>query len=350
MTRFAAPPSERKTSRPSSSRHSVFPESSVKSAKPHDHRRPTGTILDRTDVKELSPEVEAARAEIQRRRLQEKEQEARLLAQRNREYKARINSAGQRGRDAKELTPEQEATRADAEKRRLADKARREAHLAKENKEKLRKLRQAGAQGRDVKELSPEEEALRQAVKERSRQDKQNYQRALAKDNKQRMEKLRVAGSKGRDEKALTPEQEAARVEAQRRRLEEKRKNKLALAVRNRDLHERLFPDEAELEPGSSTIPNYLDDNSFMSSDYGTSAEASFISQDHSLQQLACQISDIHLDAAEAQKVELDQVLPALNRLAKFQEAGYDYGKQGTTLGGGKASEHQAVNMYVHES
>ena len=75
--------------------------------------------------------MEAARAEAERRRLQEKEAYAKRLAAENAAYKDRMGQTV--GRDAKALTPEMEAARAEAERRRLQEKDAYAKRLAAEN-------------------------------------------------------------------------------------------------------------------------------------------------------------------------------------------------------------------------
>mmetsp|Transcript_18842 Transcript_18842/g.52573 ORF Transcript_18842/g.52573 Transcript_18842/m.52573 type:complete len:325 (+) Transcript_18842:198-1172(+) len=276
-------------SRPASGRSAV---GSVKSGTRKDSsarvpKGPTGSFVDRCDVKHLSEELEAARVAAEDRRRQEKAKAAKDLAAQNRVWRARIASAGKKGRDDKALTAEQEKMREEAEKKRRAEKQAREKSLAEENKEAVRRLQKARSAGRDVKELSLKEEQARAAASARRMDEKARNLKLLAEDNKKYTERLRQASARGRDVKELSEEIEAARAAKERERLAAKKAARRALAAYNREMHRRLFPEDNL-------------DNSF-----GLASEVSFDSTDDGSQGLRTEVSLLasELDVEEIKRI-----------------------------------------------
>ena len=211
-----------------------------------------GSFVDRCDVKHLSEEMEAARISAAERRRQEKERAARDLQAQNRAWRARIASAGKKGRDDKALTEELEKKRQEAEIKRKAEKQAREKALAEQNKETALRLRRARSAGRDVKEHTPEEEMARVEAARRRAEDRARNTKLLAEDNKKYSERLRQASARGRDVKALSEEIEAVRAKKKTESLAAKKAAQRALAAYNREMHLRLYGPDDELETSFS--------------------------------------------------------------------------------------------------
>eukprot|EP00898_Chlorokybus_atmophyticus_P000919 jgi/Chlat1/1828/Chrsp138S02146 len=197
------------------------------------------------DVKELSPQVEAARESSRLRRLQDKAAQEARLKEANRRLQERMASVSAGGgRDAKALDADVEARRKALELQRLEQQRAHIMQLAAENAEYKKKLR--SQRGRDAKAstmhccvLDEEVEELRRRSEAAMLEKKRAEAEQTAQQHMQLQERLKQVAS-GRDEKALTPDVEAKRQVLEQRRLAAKLAMQEELDRQNVELRRRL--------------------------------------------------------------------------------------------------------------